>query len=160
MRVLRLGIAAAVLAALPGAEPALAAGQRGAPAAGPVPDVTITLPDGTRHRLSEASGVTLFVFGARWCSPCETEVHALRRAQAGEIVLVGVNRRQTGQEFADWVRGMGFDGPFVYDGDDSLSRAFGVDALPWFVAVGPGRKLLYSSARAPDRAALSGAGAP
>ena len=61
--------------------------------------------DGGSVTLGEGDGVTHLLFVARWCGPCETEVHALRRAavqirrQGGQVVLVGVARRQTAQEF-------------------------------------------------------------
>lgn len=106
---------------------------------------------------------------ARWCAPCEAEVLALGRAATSlprgsyKLVLVGVTRRQSAAEFADWVRGLGFNGEAVYDQDGSLERALGTQALPWHVVVGPSGNVLAQGEAAPSMAQLqrwaAGAGA-
>ncbi len=111
-------------------------------------------------RLDDARGIVHVVFVARWCGPCEAEIHALRRAAPAlprgsyQLVLVGVSLRETGQEFDDWVRGLGVEAARVYDGDGGLERALGVTALPYHVVIGPGRRLLASGDRAPSPAQL------
>lgn len=140
-----------------------AAARRPAPdaAGGTAPDLSYSWPQGGVQRLSEAPGLVHFVFVARWAPPSEEEVNALRRLAAQvqrrgsyQVVLIGVAQRQTGDDFAEWTRGVGFDGPRIYDADGRLERAFGVETLPWHVVVGRGRAILASGERAPDRATI------
>ena len=111
--------------------------------------------DGETVRLGEGDGVTYMLFVARWCGSCETEVHALRRAaaqirrQGGQVLLVGVARRQTAPEFTEWARGLGFDGPLVFDEGGRVESAFGAELIPWHVVVGAGGKILHSGERRP-----------
>jgi peroxiredoxin len=139
----------------------LAAPLRGAPrarpdgAGQPTPLRSLTTVDGATVKLGEGAGATHLLFVARWCSPCETEVHALRRAAAqlrregGQVVLVGVSRRQTAQEFAEWARGLGFDGALVFDDGGRVESAFGAELIPWHVVVGSGGRILHSGAGRP-----------
>ena len=140
-----LGLAA--LPAAPRAKPD-AAGQS-------APVRSLRTIDGGTLTLGEEAGVTYMLFAARWCGPCETEVHALRRAavqirrQGGQVVLVGVARRQTAQEFTEWARGLGFDGPLVFDDGARVESAFGAELIPWHVVVGPGGKIQHSGDNRP-----------
>ncbi len=124
------------------------------------PEVSIATRGGEIVKPGTGPGLTHLVFVARWCSPCETELQQLRRRASllrhgnYRTVLVGVAQRQTGDEFYEWVRATGYEGPAVYDADGALQRAFGVEALPWHAVIGPGKKLLAAGDRGPEAAQL------
>ncbi len=126
-----------------------------------IPETTFVTSSGETIRPGQGHGVTHLLFVARWCPPCETEVQGLRREMAQlrhagyHVVLIGVDRRETGAEFADWVRGLGFEGAFAFDDGGRLERAVGAELLPWHAVIGPGRQVLSSSERAPDAAQLN-----
>jgi peroxiredoxin len=104
--------------------------------------------------------VTHLVFVARWCGPCEAEVHALRREMSQlrrgdyRVVLVGAPQRQTASEFRDWARAIGFEGQLVFDEGGRLERDLGVGLIPWHVVIGSGGQILRSSDKRPDVDAL------
>jgi hypothetical protein len=147
---------AAVVLALALAAVAVARAQ-GAARAVPA-DLSVVAMDG--RAVTFGAGVTHLVFAARWCGPCEPDVRALRRSvtsgrrEGYESLVVGVSRRQSREEFSDWARALGFDGGLVFDDGGRLEKALGAAVLPWHVVIGADRRILWSSDRAPDPAAV------
>ena len=144
---------------------ALVAGALAIPSAlgqsdGPLVDGALTTVDGERVDLADGRAVTELVVVASWCDPCEREVAGLRRRlgtlrRAGyRAVLVGVSRRQSSEQFANWARGLGFSGPLVYDGDGSLEKRLGAQLLPWHVVVDREGKTLHRADQAPGEERL------
>lgn len=144
-------IAAALLLALATlAAPTLAqTGDR------PVDRALVAL-DGTRVDLADGSAVTEIVVVAAWCPPCERAVTEARRRlgplrrQGYRVVLVGVSRRQSAEQFSAWAEKQGFGGPLVHDADGELERLLGARLLPWHVVTGRDGKVLHRGDEAPD----------
>ena len=139
---------------------AVAALACAAAAAPPPPPAPTPLLGGGVVRPGEGRGIVHFVFVARWCGPCESEMQALRRLAARmrradyQLVVVGVARRESPAEFAAWLRALGYDGAAAFDEGGRLERMYGAEALPWHVVVGPGGKVLSAGERTPDAARL------
>jgi peroxiredoxin len=112
------------------------------------------------QKLSLREGLTELAFGAAWCRPCEREVTGLRQ-RAGRyggrgyrVVLVGVEARQSKEQFVEWARGAGVRGPLVYDGDGSLEKSFGARSLPWFIVLDASGRVLHSAELPPEEEQL------
>jgi cytochrome c biogenesis protein CcmG/thiol:disulfide interchange protein DsbE len=118
----------------------------------PVPDVTLTLLDGSPLRLSDLRGDVVVVnFWASWCEPCRTEMPELQAfwdaAQtAGErTTIVGVGIRTDVDKHArDVVAAGGFTYPIGRDtntdqpGIGPIEAAFGIpSAYPSTVVIRP-----------------------
>ena len=128
------------------------------------PPRSLTTVDGKVVQLAGRSGgITHVVFAARWCgAPCEQDLVAVRELagrfarQGMRVVLVGVGKRQTQEEFVRWAGGAGMGGALVFDADGRLEKAFGVSVLPWHVVVGSDGAVLYSADSVPGESAVSG----
>lgn len=122
--------------------------------------VTVSTVEGKPIDLNPAAGVVHLLFAARWCQPCEAEIQAARRLAGSfhregyQLVLVGIARRQTRQEFLEWARQIGFDGPLVYDEGGQLERAFGAELVPWHTLIGRGKTVLASGDDLPDKESI------
>lgn len=110
--------------------------------------------------LGQGSGVTCLVFAARWCTPCEASVRALRRdmvhlrRSGSQLILIGTPDRQTREQFADWARSLRFEGALVYDDGGALAQAFGAQLVPWHVVIGPGGQILWTKEERPTASEL------
>jgi len=128
------------------------------------PPASLTTVDGKTVPLAGRSGgITHLVFVARWCgAPCEQDLVAVRELagsfvrQGMRVVLVGVGKRQTQEEFVRWARSAGMGGALVFDADGRLEKSFGVSVLPWHVVVGADGAVLYSADSVPGAPAVSG----
>lgn len=95
-----------------------------------------------RVRLAGLAGrVVLLDFWASWCPPCRASIPIVNRVLAAhpEVVAVGINTESNLSPFAVARAHLGFASAFpsVHDPDGALQRAYGVEALPTLVLVGP-----------------------
>ncbi len=143
---------------------ALAAGRSANSGGGPqmAPMRSLVTVDGPPAALGEGAGVTYLLFAARWCAPCETDVRGVRREMArlrhtgSKLVVVGAPDRETREQFAEWARGLRFEGPLVYDEGGAVAQAFGAPVVPWHIVVGPGGKILWTKGERPAASELRG----
>jgi thiol-disulfide isomerase/thioredoxin len=112
-------------------------------AAAPAPDFELADPGGTVHRLSDLRGrVVVLDFWATWCPPCREAmpgVQALHERYSGRPVSIyGVNvaERSPDADPAGFMRDRGCTYTMLR-GTDAVARAYGVEALPTFVVIGP-----------------------
>ncbi len=99
---------------------------------GPLPDVTLPTLDGAEGSLEEWRGTPVLLnFWATWCYPCRTEMPALATVhQQGEVVVVGVNLRESAAEAQGFVSEFGIPFPILLDKAGTLSDQLGVIGLP------------------------------
>lgn len=136
---------ALLVALLFGAGPALAVEPVRAPALGtePVRAPALTLPDLEGRPVALSDGVTSLYFFAVWCAPCLTPLPVLERAAARDghrgyrALLVGVATREDPDRLRDFARRRGLELPILFDGRQAAEKAYGVQALPWHVLIGP-----------------------
>ncbi len=104
---------------------------------------------GRQWRAADLKGrVVLLDFWATWCAPCLADVPWIRRARArfpeSRFVVIGVSLDTTDRRtIRSWLNRQRVDWPQVWDDrgfDGSLSRRFGVEALPRSILIdGTGR---------------------
>lgn len=108
----------------------------------PVPDFTLSRPDGGDLRLADYAGKPFLInFFATWCIPCELEMPLLQAAYenhaADDLVVVGVDFEETAEVVAPWLEEKGITFPVGLDSDGALSRGpYRVSTLPTSVLVG------------------------
>lgn len=111
--------------------------------------------------LKRDQGVTLLVFVARWCPPCESALAQVRRYMAEhrqngfQAVVIGVQHRQTAPQFQAWLRGAGYHGLAVFDETGRVQQTLKTEELPWHVVVGPGGQVLHAAVGAPQEEDLA-----
>lgn len=128
--------------------------------AGPPPKSLTTVTGQTVTLVGGRPGVTLLIFAARWCGPCERAIADVRESLTAHgrdglrAVLVGVKARQSQAEFEAWARSAGFNGPVVFDAKGELEKGLDASLLPWFVFVGSDGKVLYAGDTPPPGAEI------
>jgi thiol-disulfide isomerase/thioredoxin len=108
-----------------------------------------------------AGKVVLIDFWATWCPPCVEqipELAALHRQLAGDerFLVLGVSldagEDMDAESFDAWLARQGVIWPQIRDGQGDLSplaRAFGVEAVPFQVLVGPDGSVVEAGPRVP-----------
>lgn len=106
------------------------------------PDFTVTMLDGTQHRLSDFRGkVVLLNFWATWCSYCVVELErvpqdVIARFEGQDFVFLPVSREETAETVAGFMekRGLAFNAGLDPDraiyslyADKSIPRNFVID---------------------------------
>jgi len=121
-----------------------AAGCRDAapPAAEPAPAFDLPLVGGGRVSLDSLRGQTVLLdFWATWCAPCLLEIDELNalqeelRATDVRILAISIDTLPP-EELARWVAEHGIAYPVALASVD-LASAYGADAFPFHVLVGP-----------------------
>jgi thiol-disulfide isomerase/thioredoxin len=102
---------------------------------GPTPELALSDPAGTPHRLEAYRGrVVLLNFWATWCEPCREEMPTLARLQAqlaGEpFAVLAVNHGESPAAVARFLRELPVGFAVLLDRDREASRAWRVRVLP------------------------------
>lgn len=84
--------------------------------------------------------VVLLDFWASWCGPCRSALQNIKRLQAvygsGDFVVVSISEDDDEDAWRAFVASHNMSWPQRLDGDSSLQRQFGVNALPTYVLLG------------------------
>jgi peroxiredoxin len=126
----------------------------------PAPAFDLPLVGGGRISLDALRGQTVLLdFWATWCAPCLLEIPELNalqpelRATGVRILAISIDTLAP-EELARWVREHGIEYPVALASVD-LATAYGADAFPFHVLIGPdGRVLERLDSGFHDRAEL------
>lgn len=104
------------------------------------PDFTLKALDGNNLRLAEQRGdIMLINFWASWCGPCIQEMPALDKlAQKYQMLGVqvwGVNVENDNKAALAYLNKVPVGFPVLFDVDNSVSKAFQVEAMPTTVII-------------------------
>jgi peroxiredoxin len=117
-------------------------GEAKPPAGDPAPAFDLPLVGGGRVSLASLHGQTVLVdFWATWCPPCLLEIpelNAVSQELAGSdarVLAISVDGL-TLEALAEWVGEKGVKYPVAL-ADTELATAFGADAFPFHVVIGP-----------------------
>ena len=106
----------------------------------PAPDFSLDLLGGGTLKLSELKGKAVIInFWTTWCPECKDELPALEafyRRYADQIVLLGINMRETEGLVRPFVERYGVTYPILLDRFERVSRAYQVTGVPetWLIA--------------------------
>lgn len=106
-----------------------------ATAAEPSPDFTLASLQGDNLRLAEQRGdVIMLNFWASWCGPCRKEMPLLdelhERYEAAGFKVWGVNVDSSRADAEQMLQRIPVDFPILFDSAGSVSKLYGVDAMP------------------------------
>ncbi len=106
----------------------------------PVPDFTLKSMAGENLRLEELRGqVVLINFWASWCGPCRQEMPILQkihqRYESLGFTVLGVNVDEVPEKAQRIADRISIDFPLLLDTDQSVSKAYDVNAMPYTVLV-------------------------
>lgn len=109
-------------------------------AANPAPDFALKSAVGQNIRLSEHIGeVILLNFWASWCGPCRQEMPHLDalHSQYGELGfnVMGINLDADTTLAHQVLKDIPVDFTILFDTDNTVSRQYGVDSMPFTVLV-------------------------
>ena len=98
-------------------------------------DFTLPLLDGTTQTLSALKGSVVFLnFWATWCPPCREEMPSMeslyRRLRDRGMVMLAVNGGETPEQVSGFMRENALTFPTVMDRTGSVSRQYGIQAIP------------------------------
>lgn len=115
---------------------------------GPAPDFTLKSVRGDNLRLSEHRGeVVMINFWASWCAPCRDEMPILNdlylRYRDLGFTLLGVNVEEDGNAARKLLNELKVVFPVVFDGDNSVSKLYDIEAMPSTVLVDRDGNLRY-----------------
>jgi peroxiredoxin len=102
-----------------------------------------SLPDlaGKKFRLKDLRGKWVFLnFFATWCGPCREEMPGMDRLfrahREQDFVVVAVNLQESAKTVRPFVQQLKLTFPTVLDAEGSVSREYGVRALPVSFLIG------------------------
>jgi peroxiredoxin len=114
----------------------------------PAPDFTLKTLSGENLKLSEQAGnVVLVNFWASWCGPCRKEMPLLNdlhnKYKALGFAVWGVNVEEQSREARSFLADSPVDFPILLDNTNSVSKLYGVIAMPTTVVIGRNGSLRY-----------------
>jgi thiol-disulfide isomerase/thioredoxin len=105
----------------------------------PVPELGLTLLDGSEMRLADFRGRAVVInYWATWCEPCKAEMPLLQRSYESnepDLVVLGVNGGEAPADVERFVNELGLSFPIVLDPEYRAEAALGVLAYPTTVFV-------------------------
>jgi cytochrome c biogenesis protein CcmG/thiol:disulfide interchange protein DsbE len=136
---------------------AIPAGVRnGGPRVGDAaPDFTLQTFDGKTVSLSDYAGKPVVLnFWASYCHPCREEFPLFRKelaANPGKFVVLGVDAKDIESDARAFAKDEKATWPIVVDGDNAVTQAYGVGAVPQTFFITPdGKVALRYYAQIPD----------
>jgi len=104
------------------------------------PAFTVTALDGSRFSLDEMGGhVVLIDFWATWCGPCKAELPHMKKIAkefAGQpLVIISVSWDSDETKWRDFINKNEMTWVQYRDADQSLSKAFGISAIPHYFTI-------------------------
>jgi thiol-disulfide isomerase/thioredoxin len=104
------------------------------------PAFTVTALDGSKFNLDAMGGrVVLIDFWATWCGPCNEELPHMKKIAkefAGQpLVIISVSWDSDEQKWRDFINKNEMTWVQYRDADHTLSRNFGVDAIPHYFTI-------------------------
>lgn len=97
------------------------------------PDFTLLDLEGNETRLSDYSGKLVFLnYWATWCPYCVEEMPDLQKMheENDDLVVIGVNVRESKEQAQDFMTEGGFDFPVMLDEDGHIASLYLVNAMP------------------------------
>jgi peroxiredoxin len=111
-------------------------------------DFTLKSLSGDNLRLQEQRGeVILLNFWATWCGPCREEMPELEKLQqkyqAMGFKVLGVNVETTPEKAQDYLKKISVSFPILFDTEQTVSKAYQVEAMPTTYILDRHGKLRY-----------------
>ncbi len=116
-----------------------------------VPDVTVTMFDGSKVSLEQLRGkVVLLNFWATWCPPCREELthvqtEIIDRFAGRPFVFLPVSRGEERETVAAFREKTGYDFPMGLDSTRMVYDRFASNYIPRNFLIGPDGKVLLAS---------------
>lgn len=110
----------------------------------PAPEFLLPVMNGkyerSELRLSDLEGkVVILDFWASWCRPCRVQAPIVERVAksyaAQGVILVGVATSDSRKSAENYAASQPSEFPAVFDENDSVARAYGVEGLPTLAVV-------------------------
>jgi thiol-disulfide isomerase/thioredoxin len=83
-------------------------------------------------------------FWASWCPPCQAEMptfQAAHRALGNQVTFIGVDEQDTRSDAVSFLRHVGVTYGNLFDGNETVSQAFSLDATPETFFISHGEEL-------------------
>jgi len=105
------------------------------------PQFSAKLGSGEEINLDTLKGrIVLLDFWGAWCAPCRASLPLLKdlaaKVDPAKIAIVSIDEGDSKEKWERFTRENGMTWFQVYDGDQSLYRAFGVDGFPRYFILG------------------------
>jgi len=144
----RIGLAAALLAALCAAH--AAAAELRPWSGGAAPPLVLRDLDGRERKLADYRGkVVVLNFWATWCEPCRQEMPSMQRLQdklAGKpFVILAVDFGEGAPRIREFLRRLPVRFTVLLDRDLSTANAWKVNVLPTSLVVDANQKIRYTA---------------
>lgn len=98
------------------------------------PDITVTAMDGTRLKLSDLRGKTVFVnFWATWCGPCMQEMPVMEKVYPeykDKVEFFTVSIDDARADYEKYVKEQGFAFPMYWGDKNAIISAYGLQGIP------------------------------
>jgi peroxiredoxin len=112
------------------------------------PDFTLKAFDGSNVRLAEYRGdVVLVNFWASWCGPCLQEMPELedlyQRYRDLGVTILAINVEEDDSEARRFAAERQLSFPLLADGDNTVTKLLGVDAMPTTLLIDKDGELRY-----------------
>ena len=108
----------------------------------PVPDFSLSTPDGKKVSLKDFRGKTVFLnFWATWCVPCREEMPAMEKLyqeyKDKNFVVLAINVKDRKQEALTFMKELKLTYPVAFDPEAEVASLYGAWGLPTTYLIGP-----------------------